>query len=153
MKVGIADTMFARVDMFKAAKKAIEDTGEELKVERYTVPGIKDLPAACKKLFGEHYCDICIAFGMPGPKPIDKQCAHESSQGLINVQLMANKHIIEVFVHLDEGNNDKDVKRIAEDRAYKHTLNAIALLKGKEELSRYAGQGKRQGHEDAGNIE
>ena len=152
-KIGIVDTMFARVDMFKVSKKAIEDSMEEIKIERYTVPGVKDLPIAAKKLLEEHNCDIALALGMPGDKPIDKTCAHEASQGIINAQLMTNKHILEVFVHLDEGKNEKELLEITKNRTYDHTLNAIALLKGKEELSKKAGQGIRQGKVSIGRIE
>lgn len=151
--IGIADTMFARVDMFKTAKKAIDDSMESIKIERYTVPGVKDLPVACKKLFEEHNCDICLALGMPGDKPIDKTCVHEASQGLINVQLMTGKHILEVFVHLDEGKSEKELFKITTNRTYNHTLNAIALLKSKTALSSKAGKGIRQGHENAGSID
>ena len=130
---------------------------ESIKIERYTVPGVKDLPVACKKLFDEHKCDICLALGMPGPEVIDKQCAHEASQGIIQTQLLTNKHILEVFVHLDEAMKDgktdeKELLKITENRVYDHTMNAIALLKGKEGLSRNAGKGIRQGREDAGSL-
>ena len=152
-KIGIADTMFARVDMFKIAKKALDDSMElGIKLERYTVPGVKDLPVACKKLFEEHNCEICMALGMPGDKPIDKTCAHEASQGLIQTQLLTNKHIIEVFVHLDEGKNEKDLLEIVKNRTYDHTMNAISLLKSKDGLQKYAGKGIRQGKESVGSI-
>ena len=129
-KIGIADTMFARVDMFRIVRKALDDSMEAgIRLERYTVPGVKDLPVACKILF-EKGCDICLALGMPGDKPIDKQCAHEASTGLINCQLQTGKHIVEVFVYLDEGKNEKELFDIAKNRAYDHTMNAIALLKG-----------------------
>ena len=150
--------MFARVDMFAIAKKAVDDSMEAIKVERYTVPGVKDLPVACKKLFEEHDCDICLALGMPGPERIDKTCAHEASQGLISTQLMTNKHILEVFVHLDEGNdnngelNKKKLLKMTENRVYDHTINAIGLLKSKTALSGKAGQGVRQGHESVGSL-
>ena len=52
-----------------------------------------------------------MALGMPGPMPIDKTCSHEASQGLINVQLMVNKHIIEVFVHIDEAETEKELEQ------------------------------------------
>ena len=145
--------MFARIDMFKVAKKSIEDSMEEIKIERYTVPGVKDLPIATKKLLEEHSCDIALALGMPGDKPIDKTCAHEASQGIINAQLMTNKHILEVFVHLDEGKNEKELLEITKNRTYDHTMNAIALLKGKEELSKKAGKGIRQGKVSVGSLE
>ncbi len=152
-KIGIADTMFARVDMFKIAQKALDDSMEQgISLERYTVPGVKDLPVACKKLFEEHNCDICMALGMPGPEKIDKTCAHEASQGLIQTQLLTNKHIIEVFVHLDEGKDEKELSEITKNRTYDHTLNAIALLKGKNTLQKFAGRGIRQGKENIGEI-
>ncbi|MFH1439034.1 MAG: riboflavin synthase [Candidatus Woesearchaeota archaeon] len=167
MKIGIADTMFARADMFSIAKKAIEDSMEPINIERYTVPGVKDLPVACKILLEEYDCGICLALGMPGDKTIDKTCAHEASQGIIKAQLITNKHILEVFVHLDEGiknNNDgnnkeqnkineKELLKITKNRVYDHTINAIKLLKGKEALSEKAGKGIRQGNENAGSIE
>ncbi|MBD3163644.1 riboflavin synthase [Candidatus Woesearchaeota archaeon] len=152
MRIGIADTMFSRVDMFRIAEKAIEDSMEEARIERYTVPGVKDLPVAAKKLLEEYGCDIAVALGMPGDKEIDKVCAHEASQGLINAQLLANKHIIEVFVHLDEAEDAKELLEIARNRTYEHTMNAIALLKGKEKLSKNAGKGIRQGKSSVGGI-
>lgn len=152
-KIGIADTMFSRVDMFKIAKKALDDSMEPgIKLERYTVPGVKDLPVACKKLLEGKNCDICIALGMPGDKSIDKTCAHEASQGLIQTQIQTNKHIIEVFVHLDEGKNEKELLEIVKNRTYDHTINTISLLKGKETLSKRAGKGIRQGKENVGEV-
>ena len=152
MKIGIADTMFARVDMFKFVKKALDDSMlPGIKLERYTVPGVKDMPIACKKLFGKG-CDICLALGMPGPMPIDKTCAHEASQGLINLQLAENKHVLEVFVHLDEAENDKELYKITKSRTYDHAMNAIDLLKGKNKLQKFAGQGIRQGTRDIGPL-
>ena len=151
-KIGIADTTFARVDMAKFAIEVIKKNSNA-KIERYTVPGFKDLPVACKRLFEEDKCGIVIALGMAGPKPIDKQCAHEASLGMQTVQLMANKHILEVFVHMDESKKEKEIYNIAKNRAEKHALNALALLKGKTELTKYAGTGRRQGKEDEGQIE
>jgi riboflavin synthase len=145
--------MFSRVDMFKVVKKALDDSMEAgIKLERYTVPGVKDLPVACKKLL-ENDCDICMALGMPGSMPIDKTCAHEASQGLINTQLLTNKHIIEVFVHLDEGKDKKELLEITKNRTYDHTMNAINLLKKKNKLERFTGKGIRQGKESVGGIE
>ncbi|KAF5418174.1 MAG: Riboflavin synthase [Candidatus Methanogaster sp.] len=100
-KVGIADTTFARYNMGAAA---IDELNKRVSVEieRYTVPGIKDLPVASKKLIEESGCDIVMALGMPGPEAIDKQCAYEASLGIIAAQLLTSKHIIEVFVYEDE---------------------------------------------------
>lgn len=150
-KIGIADTTFATVDMASFAIDAIRKN-TKAKIERYTVPGFKDLPVACKILFDKYKCDIVIAIGMAGAMPIDKQCSHEASLGLQAVQLMANKHIVEVFVHMDEARNCKELHEIAKNRAIKHALNAIALLKGKTELTKNAGTGKRQGKDDVGQI-
>ena len=150
-KIGIADTTFARVDMAKFAIYAIKKNSDA-KIERYTVPGFKDLPVACKKLIEDYECDIVIALGMAGPKPIDKQCAHEAATGLQDVQLMTNKHILEVFVHMDEAKKEKELYKIAKNRAEKHALNALALLKSKTELTKYAGMGRRQGKENEGPV-
>ena len=151
-KIGIVDTTFARYDMAKSAINEIESNITDYKIIRYTVPGIKDIPVACKILFEEKNCDIIMALGMPGPKPIDKQCAHEASMGIIHVQLICNKHIIEVFVHEDEGNNENDIAWLADNRAREHALNLIDLLFKPEKLLKKAGKGLRQGFEDAGPL-
>ena len=149
-KIGIADTMFARVDM---GKFAIDAIGDKAEIERYTVPGFKDLPVAAKKLIEEHDCDIVVALGWAGGQPIDEICAQEASEGLTQVELMTNKHILKVFIFTSEGKTDDDLFAIAKDRAEKHALNALELLKGKTALTPSAGKGKRQGGSDAGAIE
>ncbi len=151
-KIGIADTTFARYDMAKAAIDEIKKNATNVKIERYTVPGIKDLPVAAKKLIEEKKCDIVMALGMPGKEAIDKQCAHEASLGLIAVQLLTNRHIIEVFVHEDEAKDEKELKWLADKRTREHALNVIALLFNPEELTKKAGTGQRQGFEDAGPL-
>ena len=151
MKIGIADTTFARVNMADFAIDIIKKNSK-YKIERYTVPGIKDLPVACKILFEKYKCDIILALGMAGPKPVDKQCSHEATLGLQEVQLFENKHILEVFVHMDEAKNDKETYKIAKNRTEKHALNAIALLKSKTALTKNAGKGIRQGKSDEGSI-
>jgi riboflavin synthase len=150
--IGIADTTFARVDMGGAAIDELKKMGTGFKVVRYTVPGIKDLPVACKKLIVEQHCDIVMALGMPGPKDKDKNCAHEASTGLIAAQLMTDRHIIEVFVHEDEAQDPKTLDWLAKQRAKEHARNAYNLLFRPEVLSRNAGKGLRQGYEDAGPI-
>jgi riboflavin synthase len=151
-KIGIADTTFARMDMAKFAIDELESNITGYKIIRYTVPGIKDLPVACKILFDEKECDIIMALGMPGSKPIDKQCAHEASNGLINTQLMCNKHIIEVFIHENEANNDKELKWLVEQRTREHALNVIDLLFKPKNLIKKAGKGLREGFKDAGSL-
>ena len=152
-KIGVADTTFARFDMGGAAINELKMLGTGFKIERYTVPGIKDLPVACKKLFAENQCDIVMALGMPGPKSIDKQCAHEASSGLIQVQLLTNKHIIEVFVHEDEAKDDKELKWLADRRAREHAENAYKLLFKPDLMIKKAGKGLREGFEDTGPID
>ncbi|MHA1579018.1 MAG: riboflavin synthase [Candidatus Freyarchaeota archaeon] len=152
VKLGIADTTFARYDMARVAIREIEENTSKVNIVRYTVPGVKDLPVAAKKLVEEHGCEIVLAFGMPGPEPIDKQCAHEASLGIIGVQLLTNKHVIECFVHEDEAETVEELAAMCEDRARKHARNALRLLFDREWLTRHAGQGLRQGHPDAGPL-
>jgi riboflavin synthase len=153
MKIGVADTTFARVDMGGFAIDELKRTGTGFKVERRTVPGVKDLPVAAKKLIEESGCELVIALGMPGKEPIDKVCAHEASTGLIQVQLSTNKHIIEVFVHEDEAKSPKELAKLAERRSREHAVNAYDLLFRPGRLLKNAGKGLRQGFEDAGPID
>lgn len=151
-KIGIVDTTFARYDMGHAAIDELKSNTTGFKIVRYTVPGIKDIPVACKILFEEKNCDLILAFGMPGPKPIDKQCAHEASTGIIQTQILCNKHILEVFVHEDESDDEEKLAWLADRRAREHALNAINLLFNQEELIKKAGKGLREGFEDAGPL-
>ena len=151
-RIGVLDTTFARVDMGGFATDELRRTGTGFKIERRTVPGVKDLPVAAKKLIEEDGCDIVIALGMPGKEEIDKVCAHEASTGLIQVQLLTNKHIIEVFVHEDEAKDEKQLAWVAERRSREHAVNAYDLLFRRERLLKNAGKGLRQGFEDVGQI-
>ena len=151
-RIGVADTTFARVDMGGFAIDELKETGTGFKVERYTVPGVKDLPVAAKRLLEERECDIVIALGMPGAQEIDKMCAHEASTGLIQVQLLTNKHVIEVFVHEDEAKDEKELAWLAERRAREHAVNAYDLIFRPERLTKNAGKGLRQGFEDVGSA-
>lgn len=92
VRIGLVDTTFARYDMASDAKDELKQLCSA-GIEHKTVPGIKDLPLTAKKMLEED-CDIVMAFGMPGPEQIDKQCAHEASQGLIQAQLMTDKRIV-----------------------------------------------------------
>jgi len=152
-KIGVADTTFARIDMGKAAADEIKKTEGGVTVERITVPGVKDLPVACKKLIQERGCDIVIALGMPGAKQIDKTCAHEASLGLIQAQLLTNTHVVEVFVHEDEAEDEKQLAWLADRRAREHAQNLLLLLLKPNELRKQAGTGRRQGFEDAGPLQ
>lgn len=151
LKIGVADTTFSRFDYFPTVR-AVFSNDERVKVERYTVPGIKDLPIACKKLF-QKGCEIVIACGMVGKEAIDKQCSHEASLGLQFVQLTEGKHILEVFVHMDEAKSEEELARICENRARKHAENVLLLLFDQKQLQERAGTGRRQGKEDEGRLE
>ena len=152
-KIGIVDTTFSRVNMGYFAEDELRKMGTGFKLVRRTVPGVKDLPVEAKKLIEEEGCDIVIALGMPGGKPIDKQCAHEASLGLIMAQLLTNKHIIEVFVHEDEAKDEKELLWLAERRAREHAQNAYWLVFKPERLRKQAGTGQRQGFADVGPVQ
>jgi len=149
MKIGIVDTTFSRVNMGAMAVDEIRRHAS-VAVERVTVPGVKDLPVACKKMIEERACDIVMALGMPGGVDKDKMCAHEASQGLIKAQLMTNTHIIEVFVHEDEAKDENELAWLAERRTREHAVNAVKLILYPEALVKEAGTGQRQGFDDAG---
>jgi len=149
-RVGIVDTTFARYDMARAAMEELKQLCS-VKLERRTVPGIKDLPVESKVLL-DGGCDLVMAFGMPGSKPIDKQCAHEASLGLIIAQLLTNKHIIEVFVFEDEASTDQELAELADCRAREHARNVYRLLFKPGELTKLAGTGQREGGPDAGPL-
>ena len=144
--------MFARVDMASIAIDTISAASKNVEVERYTVPGCKDLAVASKKLIEEHDCDIVLALGWVGKEEIDERCAHEANIGLINAELFTNIHILKVFIHERETQDESKLLSIAKDRTTKHALNALSLLKGKTELTQFAGSGKRQGGKDAGTL-
>jgi len=93
-----------------------------------------------------------MALGMPGSKPIDKQCAHESSMGLMQTQLLCNKHIIEVFVHEDEAKDEKELAWLTDRRAREHAINVLDLLFHPDKLTKQAGSGLREGFEDARSL-
>jgi len=151
-KIGICDTNFARYDMGAAAIDEIKNQVGNVKIIRRTVPGVKDLPVAAKKLVEEEDCEMVLALGMPGPEEKDKVCAHEASTGLIQAQLMTNTHILEVFVHEDEERNPKDLKILAENRAREHAQNMIKMLFKPDKLVKEAGMGKREGKPDVGPL-
>ncbi|MCL4365245.1 MAG: riboflavin synthase [Candidatus Marsarchaeota archaeon] len=151
MKVGFADTTFSRFDYAPAVLGVLSKSRPHVKIERYTVPGIKDLPVACSILF-KRGCDIVIACGMVGKMPIDKQCSHEASMGMQAVQLMEGKHILEVFVHVDEAGSDRELSEICRNRASRHAQNALWLLFDQATLRKRAGTGRRQGKADEGPL-
>jgi riboflavin synthase len=154
-RIGVVDTMFARYDMGAEALDELKQCpgyGSRFEVVRRTVPGFKDLAVECKRLIEQQDCRIVVALGMPGKAAIDQVCAHEASQGLMQAQLMTSTHILEVFVHENEEDDPALLAAVCKDRARKHALNAYWMLYEPEQLVRKAGQGVRQGYEDAGPI-
>ena len=153
IKIGIVDTMFARVDM---AAFAIDEINKKspgnVKIVRSTVPGIKDLAIGCVVLDKKENCDIYLALGMVGKEPIDTQCGHEASLGMQMAKMKLSKHIVEVFVHEAEGRGEADLYSIFENRTRKHAMNAFLLIYDSATLTKFAGKGKRQGREDAGPL-
>ncbi|MCS7119111.1 MAG: riboflavin synthase [Archaeoglobaceae archaeon] len=150
MKIGIADTTFSRIDMGKIAIEELRKISS-LKYERYTVPGIKDLPIAVKKLL-EGGCDIAISLGWVGKTQKDLLSYLTLSIGLMIVQLSTGKHVIDVTIHEDEADNEKDLLMIAENRIREHVRNAVDLLLNPKKLQKMAGTGQRQGYPDVGPI-
>src|ERR1035438_7735673 len=149
---GVVDPMFPRYGMGAEAVDELEacpgfDTTFE--VVRRTVPGFKDLGVACKRLIEQEGCLIVVALGMPGKAAIDQVCAHEASQGIMQAQLMTSTHILEVFVHEDEEEDLAALAKVCVDRSRKHARNAYWMLYEPDQLVRQAGQGVRQGSEDA----
>ncbi|MFA5930039.1 MAG: riboflavin synthase [Candidatus Micrarchaeia archaeon] len=153
VKIGVVDTMFARVDM---ASFAIDEITRSFpgkaQIVRSTVPGVKDLAAGCVILDKKENCDIYLALGMVGKEKIDTQCGHEGSIGIQMAKMKMGKHIIEVFVHEWEGKDENELRSIFEDRTRKHAMNAFLLASAQQELSKFAGKGIRQGRQDAGPI-
>ncbi len=149
-KIGVVDTTFARVDMADAAVKTLRGQGTGFRIVRRTVPGIKDLPVACRQLFLEEKVDLCLALGMPGKAEYDRTCAHEASLGLLYAGVLEAKPVVECFVFEGEAETPRELATLARRRAEEHAVNAYSLLFRPRDLERGAGQGLRQGFPDAG---
>ncbi len=153
IKIGVVDTTFSRVDMAKHAIDVIKNYLPEAVIVRYTVPGIKDIPLAARNLIMNDGCEAVITLGWVGRELVDKYSYIASSIGIILVQILTGKHVIDVTVHEDEADEPSRLYEIAVDRARKHALNLVRLIKyGREALSKYAGKGLRQGTPDVGPI-
>lgn len=151
-RIGVADTTFARVDMASAAVRTLKAQGTGFTVVRRTVPGIKDLPVACRRLFSEDGADLCLALGMPGKAEYDRTCAHEASLGLLFAGVLEGKPIVECFVFEGEADDARALDALARRRAEEHAANAYAMLFRPQTLARAAGGGLRQGFADAGPV-
>lgn len=149
-RVGVVDTMFARANMGELCEKTLRKSKYPIVIVRRTVPGIKDLGVAAKKLIEEENCGIVITLGMVGKALIDKACAHEAVQGIQWAQLLTNTHIIDVMVFEEEGmGSDERLAQIMFDRITKHSQNALDLLFAPKTLVQRAGTGQRQGSQNA----
>ena len=150
-RIGVVDTTFARVDMAAAAIRTLRGSGSGYRILRRTVPGIKDLPVACRQLL-QGGADLCLALGMPGKAEYDKTCAHEASLGLMFAGVLEAKPVVECFVFEGEASDGKELEALAKRRAEEHALNAYQLLFRPYDLERRAGEGLRQGFPDAGPV-
>lgn len=150
MKIGIVDTTFSRIDMGKIAIDELRKISA-IKYERYTVPGIKDLPVAAKRLL-DNGCDIVVSLGWVGKTQKDLVSYLAMSVGLITVQILTGKHVIDVTVHEDEAEDEKKLMEVAENRIREHVRNAVELLLNPKRLQKLAGTGQRQGYPDVGPI-
>src|SRR5438132_3506251 len=101
MRIGIVDTSFSRYDMASAAIDELRKQGGGFLVERYTVPGIKDLAAGARILF-DRGCELVLALGMVGRQPVDKDCALAADFGLQAVQAAVGRPILGGMVHEEE---------------------------------------------------
>jgi riboflavin synthase len=151
-RIGVADTTFARVDLARYAVRALRDSGTGFTIVSRTVPGIKDLPVACRTLFAQDRCDLCLALGMPGRAEYDKTCAHEASLGLLFTAVLEAKPIVECFVFEGEAESPRELEELGRRRAEEHARNAFALLFRPQDLARHAGAGLRQGFADVGPV-
>jgi len=151
-RIGVADTTFARVDMAAAAVEELKKQGGGFTIVRYTVPGIKDLPVACKILLDDQKCDIVMALGMVGAQPVDKDCALAADVGLQLVQAASGKHILGVMVHEDEAPDEHELAELFDRRVREHAVNCYDLLFRPEALRKRAGTGQREGFADAGPL-
>ena len=151
--VGVVDTTFARVDMGSVAEGVLRDLLPEYRVVRYTVPGIKDIPGAARRLI-DMGCDGVITLGWVGASQVDKYSYIAMSVGLVMLSVLTGKIIIDVTVHEDEAEDPRELKEIAINRARAHAENLAKLLRGGGEALRpLAGQGVRQGRPSVGPIE
>ncbi len=150
-KIGVVDTTFARADMGGFVVDELENNFQgQTEIVRRTVPGFKDLAVEALNVLERERCDIAVACGMVGRAPIDEICANQASLAIGNAQLLARKHILEVFVHENERSSERELLEVCEDRCRKHAANAANMVLHPEKLVRRAGTGARQGSADAG---
>ena len=150
--VGVVDTTFARVDMAKPVLRVFNEELPNYEIVRHTVPGIKDLPGAAKRLL-DLGCEAVITLGWVGAKEVDKLSYLAASIGLIMVSILTGKIVIDVTVHEDEADDPSELEKIALHRAEAHARNlTLMLTRGPQALTRWAGMGRRQGYPDVGPL-
>lgn len=155
----VVDTTFARVDMGAIVVQRITETApaEDLAVERVTVPGFKDLTAACRRAIDDGAA-IVVACAMPGPEPIDESCARDASLGLQTVQALTGVAVLEVFVHMTEALqadatvHEGHLVEICRRRCEGHADNAVRMVLDPAAMTGRAGTGRRQGADDEGAL-
>ena len=109
------------------------------------------MPGAARRALDK--CDAAITLGWVGRREADKLSYLAMSIGLIGVEVLTGKILLDVTVHEDESDDPEELRRIAIDRARKHAENLALLVKeGPEALVRYAGKGLRQGYPDVGPL-
>lgn len=145
------DTSFSRYDMGAAAIDELRKQGSGFVVERYTVPGIKDLASGSRILF-DRGCELVMALGMVGRQPVDKDCALVADIGLQFVQAQVGKHILGVMVHEEEAPDDAELARLFDRRTREHAVNAYDLVFRPDAIRARAGTGQREGFADAGPL-
>jgi len=145
------DTSFSRYDMAASAIDELQQQGGGFLVERYTVPGIKDLAAGAKILF-DRGCDLVLALGMVGRQQVDKDCALAADFGLQFVQAQVGKHILGVMVYEEEAADEAQLAWLFDRRTREHAINAYDLLFRPHAIRARAGTGQREGFSDAGPL-
>jgi len=150
--VGVIDTTFSRVDMGSVAEEVLREELPDYRVVRYTVPGIKDLPGAARRLI-DMGCDGVITLGWVGATQVDKYSYIAMSVGLVMLSVLTGKVVVDVTVHEDETEDPRELREIAVNRARAHAENLVKLLTGGlEALRPLAGQGVRQGRSSVGPL-
>jgi riboflavin synthase len=137
--------------MASAAIDELRKQGGGFVLDRYTVPGIKDLAAGARILF-DRGADLVLALGMVGRQPVDKDCALAADFGLQFVQAQIGKHILGVMVHEEEAPTEAALADLFDRRTREHAVNAYDLLFRPAAMLARAGTGQREGFADAGPI-
>lgn len=150
--IGVVDTTFSSVDSASVALREIRRLAPRAEVKRYTVPGIRDTPLACKLLIEREGCEAVVATGMVSRKGSEKRVEDQAAMGIVLVQLLTGRHVICAFFDEGESKDPRRLRRIVAERTKKHVLNALRLMVGPGALSEYAGLGLRQGSRDVGPL-